>query len=328
MNKSIPIVDLTPYRLNTDKAGVAEKVRMACESIGFLVISGHGVDANVITSMLNACERFFALPVATKKAVRSLDRRASRGYAEFADMSLGQSLGVEAAPDLREGYASCRVDKADPYYANPEFGSIFADNVWPNEALVPGFEVAFTAYYREMDRLSTQLMRIFALALALPEYFFDDKVDRHCSSMNAYHYPAMGEPPKPGQLRGGAHTDFGSLTLVYGHPSIKGLQVSTGEDWQDVPEVTDAYVVNLGDLMQQWTNDRWHSTMHRVANPIEADWDKSRFSLVFFHQPNFDLLVESLDRNAPPKYSPITSGEHLMRKLAAMKLVASQSPGK
>jgi isopenicillin N synthase-like dioxygenase len=160
------------------------------------------------------------------------------------------------------------------------------------------------------------------LALDLPEHFFDDKVDKHFSNLCAYHYPPMSAPPAPGQLRGGAHTDFGSLTLVYGHPSARGLQVRSGEGWDDVPSVPGTFVVNIGDLMAQWTNDRWVSTMHRVANPPDADWNVSRYSLVFFHQPNYDVMVESLDRKNAAKYAPITSGEHLVRKLSAMRSVA------
>jgi len=74
--------------------------------------------------------------------------------------------------------------------------------------------------------------------------------------------------------------------------------------------------------MAQWTNDLWVSTLHRVVNPAGADWNRSRYSLVFFHQPNDDVLIESLDRTNPPKYPPVTSGEHLRRKLEAMKVEA------
>ena len=155
-----------------------------------------------------------------------------------------------------------------------------------------------------------------------PKSFFDQKVDKHFTNLVAYHYPPMPAAPKPGQLRGGAHTDFGSLTLVHGHPSARGLQVWNGSDWEDVPIVPGALVVNLGDLMAQWTNDLWVSTLHRVANPPESEWDKARYSLIFFHQPNYDCPIESLDQSKPAKYPPVTSGEHLRRKLSAMRVAA------
>jgi len=84
--------------------------------------------------------------------------------------------------------------------------------------------------------------------------------------------------------------------------------------------VPGTFVVNLGDLMAQWTNDRWVSTLHRVANPPDGEWNASRYSITFFHQPNYDVLVESLDRVNPPKYAPETSGAHLVRKLSAMRV--------
>src|SRR5262249_40240012 len=157
-------------------------------------------------------------------------------------------------------------------------------------------------------------MRAFALALELPEHFFDDKIDKHFSNLVAYHYPPLDVPPLPGQLRGGAHTDFGSLTLLYAWPSVAGLQVFDGRDWRDVPAVPDTFVVNLGDLMAQWTNDRWVSTLHRVVNPSGPEQNVSRMSIAFFHQPNFDALIECLDHKAAPKYQPTTSGEHLRQK--------------
>ena len=321
MARSVPIIDLTPYRDGSDKAGVARRIGEACETIGFLVVTGHGVPQSTVAGILDASARFFALPVADKIKVKPATP-AFRGYAELANMALGKSLGKAAPADLREGFTINRVDKDEPYYREARFGAIFADNVWPDEALVPGLRAAFETYYRAMDGLARDLMRLFALALDLPEHFFDTKIGRHFSNMAAYHYPPMDAPPAPGQLRGGAHTDFGSLTLVHGSPTIRGLQVWNGSDWEDVPEAPGTFVVNLGDLMAQWTNDRWRSTMHRVANPADAAWNRSRYSMVFFHQPDFDLSIESLDRTAPAKYAPVTSGEHLMRKLTAMKTVA------
>ncbi|MEV8195645.1 MULTISPECIES: 2OG-Fe(II) oxygenase family protein [Rhodococcus] len=138
-----------------------------------------------------------------------------------------------------------------------------------------------------------------------------------------YHYPPMSAAPLPGQLRGGAHTDFGSLTLLYGEPSVRGLQIWNGEEWEDAPVVDGAIVINIGDLMQRWTNDEWNSTLHRVANPIDGEWDRARYSMAFFHQPHHDAVIESLDLAHEAKYPPITSGEHFQRKLDALILTSS-----
>lgn len=322
MTRKVPVIDLTDFRTGRDKQAVVEQVADACRSIGFLVISGHGVPAEMFDAMLGVSKGFFDLPVETKKRAIPADG-SFRGYSELANMSLGQSLGDDAPPDLREGFSVNRVqDKSDPYFSNPAAGKLFAPNVWPDPADVPGFEQAFSDYYLAMEEVATTLMRIFALALELPEDFFDAKVDKHFTNLVAYHYPPMPAAPKPGQLRGGAHTDFGSLTLVYGHPSVSGLQVWDGSEWEDVPVEPGTLVVNLGDLMAQWTNDQWVSTLHRVANPPESEWDKARYSLIFFHQPNYDCVIESLDQVNPAKYPPTTSGEHLRRKILAMRVAA------
>jgi isopenicillin N synthase-like dioxygenase len=163
-------------------------------------------------------------------------------------------------------------------------------------------------------------MRIFALALDLPERFFDDKIDRHISMFRVLRYPEQIEPPQPGQLRAGAHSDYGSLTIVKIEDKPGGLQVrNKAGEWVDVPVIPGSFVVNIGDLMMQWTNDRWISTLHRVVNPPRDQAGASRRqSLVFFHQPNYDAMVECLPGCAAPgmapKFEPISSGDHLRNK--------------
>ena len=134
--------------------------------------------------------------------------------------------------------------------------------------------------------------------------------------------PATAKPPLPGQLRAGAHSDFGSVTLLATDGSPGGLQVKMPDGaWHDIMPVEGAYIVNLGDLMAQWTNDRWRSTLHRVVTPpLDLAANSRRHSMVFFHQPNFDALIECLPTClAPgerPKYAPVTSGAHLHAQLA------------
>ncbi|HEY0200167.1 MAG TPA: 2OG-Fe(II) oxygenase family protein [Burkholderiaceae bacterium] len=170
-----------------------------------------------------------------------------------------------------------------------------------------------------MSSLAASLMRIFALALALPENFFDDKINEHISMLRVLSYPPQREAPLPGQMRAGAHSDYGSMTIVL--PDGPGLQVfNKAGQWVDVPMVPGSFVVNIADLMMQWTNDTWVSTLHRVANPPAGDAARNtrRQSLVFFHQPNYDAMVECLPSclapGEKPKYAPISSGDHLKSK--------------
>ncbi len=184
------------------------------------------------------------------------------------------------------------------------------------------------AYYRQMERLARDIMRIFAVALDLPERFFDDKIDKHVSRVRAINYPDQREAPLPGQLRAGEHTDYGSITILKIEDAPGGLQVKTRQgEWLNVEAVPDAFVVNIGDLMMHWTNDRWISTLHRVLNPPrDAALGTRRISLAFFHQPNYDALIECLPScqgpGNPAKYPPVTSGEHRNRKFAATTIAS------
>jgi len=207
---------------------------------------------------------------------------------------------------------------AEPYYSEELAGPHFAPNVWPTT--LPGFDTAYAEYFDAMGDLARSLMRIFALALELPEPFFDDKIDNHISMFRSLRYPHLKGGIEEGQLRAGAHTDYGSLTIVKPDGALGGLQVRNRErTWIDVPYVEDGFVVNIGDLMMQWTNDQWISTLHRVVNPPEnVDGDQQRQSLVFFHQPNYDVMVKCLPSCLPagdePRYAPVTSGDHLQSK--------------
>ena len=173
-----------------------------------------------------------------------------------------------------------------------------------------------------MESLAERLMRIFALALGMPEKFFADKIDRHITAMRLNHYAEATRPPLPDQLRAGAHSDYGSLTILLATAGAGGLQVRGSDGaWCDVEPVPDTFIVNLGDLMAQWTNDRWVSTLHRVANPApDRRAGSRRASIAFFHQPNHDALIECLPTcrrpDDPPRYAPTTSGAHLLAKTA------------
>jgi isopenicillin N synthase-like dioxygenase len=165
-------------------------------------------------------------------------------------------------------------------------------------------------------------MRIFALALKLPEDTFDGKIDRHISRLRVRNYPAQDTAPAPGQIRAGAHSDYGSLTILATEDKPGGLQVCNADGhWVDVPVVPGTFIINIGDLMARWTDDAWVSTLHRVVNPpADAGAGSRRQSLVFFHNPNYDAVISSLapsDAGGPGKYPPTTSGEHLRQLFTA-----------
>lgn len=323
---SVPIIDLQPWFSGGEagRAQVARAVDEAARSIGFLVITKHPIDPALIERVSQVSREFFALPMADKRRVDRPRPDAVRGYSAVGEEGLSYSLEEAAPGDLKESFSIGPIDVPDDaYHRGPAAGAHFEPNLWPD---LPGFREAYSAYFAAMSELARELMSIFARALSLPERFFDDKIDRHISMFRVLSYPPQREAPLAGQMRAGAHSDYGSLTIVL--PDGPGLQVfNKAGQWVDVPLVEGGLVVNIADLMMQWTNDEWVSTLHRVANPprLEAPngaddalRNTRRQSLVFFHQPNYDALIECLPAClAPgevPKYAPITSGDHLTAK--------------
>ena len=319
---AVPIIDIAPFLSAGEgrKRAVAQAVDDACRRIGFLIVAGHGVPRPVIDDGLAATWAFFDQGDAEKRRWISAKGDFRRGYMPVGGNALAYTLGGESPPDLIEAFTFGRFDlPLTPYYtAHRE--TWFEPNIWPTQP--PEFQNRLCAYYRSMESLAETLMRIFALALGMPEAFFADKIDRHITAMRLNHYAEATRPPLPGQLRAGAHTDYGSLTVLLATAGAGGLQVQAGDGrWCDVEPVPGTFIVNLGDLMAQWTNDRWVSTLHRVVNPPPGRRAGSRrASIAFFHQPNHDALVECLPTCLGPgeraRYAPTTSGAHLLAKTA------------
>ena len=148
----------------------------------------------------------------------------------------------------------------------PQTRIFYAENIWPERPA--GFRPVFGDYYPAMEDLAARLMRIFAVALDLPERYFDDKIDHHFNTCPTNHYPVVDDP-ETGQLRAGEHTDFGSLTILAFNDAPRrpaGPDAPT-DTWFDVKAQSGELVVNIGDMMARWTNDRWKSTVHRVVEP-------------------------------------------------------------
>jgi isopenicillin N synthase-like dioxygenase len=328
MKLAVPVVDIAPFLADhaRGRAQVAQAVNDACSEIGFIVITGHGVPREMTEAMMRVSREFFDLPLDRKLASAPSQSEYPRGYSRLMGESLAYSANRAAPPDLKEALSIGQVAfPDDDYHRGAAAALSFADNIWP--AHPPGLRSVWTDYYREMERLASDLMRIFAVALDLREHFFADKLDRHVSVLRALNYPDQHSSPAPGQLRAGEHTDFGSLTILLQDDRPRGLQVQTlTQGWCDVQPVPDSFTINIGDLMQLWTNDRWISTRHRVANPPPGAASR-RQSVAFFQQPNYDALITCLDScretGREAKYAPITSGEHMwtkIRRTASMSL--------
>ena len=316
---SVPIIDVSALGgSGAEKQSVAEQISAACEQIGFLCISGHGVPASAIAGVRTAAMDFFNRPEDEKLGIVR-QPPSYRGYIPLGSEGLARSLGqANAAADYKEAFSMGPVDvPADAYYRSAGAAPHFAPNRWPEQPA--SFRPAFETYYREVGALANRLLGGFALALGLDEDWFAGKVDRHISNVRALHYPAQPSALAPGQIRAGEHSDYGCLTILLTEAGKAGLEVRTKDGrWEPVPHVADSFVVNIGDLMAQWSNDRYVSTLHRVVNPPEAG-NTGRLSIAFFHQPNYDARIDCIPGCAtpgrPPRYAPITSGEHRLMKV-------------
>lgn len=309
---TVPVIDLGDARHGNlaDRRRVARQIDDACCDIGFFTIADHGVSDAIVGDLRESAHAFFALSLADKLTAKHPVDGTPRGYHAIAGEALARANDDVAPPDLKEFYHVGPVDVGtDPYFTSERGRQFFLTNIWPSRP--ERFRQAAIGYYRAMDQLVGFLMRLGALALGVDERFFDDKVTRSIGTMRLNYYPRQSEPPLPGQLRAGAHTDYGSITILNGEDVPGGLQVRTRRgDWIDVHTPPEHFVVNIGDLMMRWTNDRWISTLHRVVNPPSPGASTARLSIAFFNHPNYDVMIECI---APPhhaKYEPVLSGDY------------------
>ena len=319
----IPVLDLQRFASPhpEEVAAAARELDDICREIGFLVIRNHGVDEGVQDALYRAARSFFDLPLEAKMTVRRPRHDQNRGYIPCGEETLARMHGGDTPPDFKEVFAIGPFDRPDDRYHSDELSyPNFAPNLWPTAP--PAMEPAMKAYFLAVEDLSRRLARCFALALGLPPDWFADKLDRHASQLRLLHYPAPSRELEPGQLRCGVHTDLGMMTILRNEAAAGGLQVRPrGSDWIDAPAIDNTFVVNIGDLLMRWTNDRWVSTPHRVAVPeAEARSRSRRLSIGYFTRPNYDAPIACIgtctDAAHPPRYVPTTVKVYNDRRFA------------
>jgi isopenicillin N synthase-like dioxygenase len=312
-------IDLAPFRHGDAAARgtVAEQVDAACRDTGFLLLTGHGVPRELQVRLLDSYAEFFDLPVDEK--LRCLDDAPgdNRGYTPLGGEALAYSRGEASPPDLFEALTVGRQDAAGAYY--DEHRSFFAPNAWPERPA----ELAdvWREHEREMARVSGDVLTAMAIALDLPEDWLVVRARRSVITTRAINYerPAGAPPPTAGQLRLGAHTDYGIATLLLAD-DVPGLQVWRAGRWHDVEIPPGAIVCNIGDMLERWTNDQWTSTLHRVVPPPPgADGPVRRRSVARFLDGEPDMVVECIpsccSAERPPLYPPVVAGEWLRAKI-------------
>jgi isopenicillin N synthase-like dioxygenase len=319
MAELVPVVDLFGWGGN--RASTAAAVDDACRRVGFLQVVGHGIDPGLIEGMLAAADAVFGLPLERRQELVP-PPHINRGYAPLGSESLTYSLGVDSPPDLFEAFNIGPDDVPDDAVHAAQRDGVFAPNLWPDE--LSEVRRALVAYFDAVADLARRLTSVFAVALDLGEDFFTSRTDHSTDTLrlNNYVRPPGGRGPLPGQVRMGAHTDYGIVTVLHAD-RVPGLEIIGPDgEWHGVIPEEGAFLVNLGDLLAQWTNDRWRSTVHRVVPP-EGPSPARRRSAAFFHDGNYDALVECLTTclgaGETPKYPPVVAGEHLQAKVLSAR---------
>lgn len=321
-DEPVPVIDISDWGTGsaTERAAIARQLDAACRRTGFQQIVGHGVDADLRRRVKHLADEFFARPMAEKLRYVPPSPEVNRGYAPSRSESLGYSLGAARPPDLVEAFIIGADDltPGDPYY-EAEKHRAFVANIWPSAPAE--FRDVYWAYFKQVQQLAHVVTDIVALALGLPDGFFEPMTDKSIDTLRANWYERRSDEPDPvpDQMRLGAHTDYGILTLLMADP-IPGLQVLTKDrGWLDVLPLEEAFVLNIGDALAVWTNDEWQSTLHRVVPPPASGGTAKRRSFAFFHDGNYDAVIECLpgccSPQRPPKYAPITLGQHVHDKL-------------
>lgn len=303
------------------RASIAASVDVACRESGFFQIIGHGVHEALIEAVLTEVDAFFHLPLEEKLRIGPASHAINRGFLPLGSEALSYSVGVDTPADLRECFVmgpdevpADEVHRLDRY-------NVFTPNLWPERP--PGLRSAMTAYFAAVATPAHTIADVYAMALGLPTDFFHRHLDHSTETLRVNYYERLSPARaiEDGQQRLGAHTDYGITTILHAD-RVPGLQLLDGDDsWHDVLPEPGAFIVNLGDLLAQWTNDRWRSTVHRVVptRDHEATGSTRRRSLAFFLDGNYDSVVECLptccDDERPARYPPTTAGAHLAEKL-------------
>ncbi|HTR17083.1 MAG TPA: 2-oxoglutarate and iron-dependent oxygenase domain-containing protein [Acetobacteraceae bacterium] len=308
----IPMIDLAPFS-GTDAAArraVASALREACVNVGFFYIRNHGVPQALIDETFAQAPRFFGLSLEEKMRIHVSRSVNNSGYTPL----LEENTDPSARGDLHEAFDMANEQpEGDP--DRSRMPAFFGPNLWPAE--LPGFEAAMTRYFRAMQDLGRRLFRAFALALDLPEDWFEPMITRPTGVLRLLQYPSQTGEVDEKQIGIGAHSDYECFTIL-AQDGVPALQVLNGAgEWIAAPPIPGSFVINIGDQMARWTNDLFASTLHRAINRT----GRQRNSIPFFFGTNADTEIAALpgcvDPDRPAKYPPVKAGEYVLSRFDA-----------
>eukprot|EP00271_Cylindrocystis_brebissonii_P011917 TRINITY_DN29940_c0_g1_i1.p1 TRINITY_DN29940_c0_g1~~TRINITY_DN29940_c0_g1_i1.p1 ORF type:complete len:328 (-),score=89.42 TRINITY_DN29940_c0_g1_i1:1217-2200(-) len=303
-DRQIPVIDISNF--TERKEEIVAAIMKASEEMGFFSVVGHGIPAEDVTKAFGYAAKYFALPDEVK-AKNFLVKAQNVGWEK-----MGQVRPSTGTTDLKESL---------------QMGYCNMEGKWPADADCDGFEAFTKRFMAQVQDVSMRLLSCFAIGLDLPEDFFvehHDPSDPGCQqTLRMLHYfDISGRPYDPAFWRAGAHTDFDTLTLLFQRVGQDGLEVCPGRNvsteyavgsvWSPVPPVEDAITINIGDMLMQWSDDRFKSNFHRVRTPRPDEYTGPRYSLAYFNQANKGSVIVGPKK----KYAPVTGGEFI---LAAMR---------
>ncbi|KAI9563508.1 hypothetical protein GHT06_010971 [Daphnia sinensis] len=301
MKQTIPIIDLADIGLENPSDAKEETVTRvskelddAFANVGFVYLKNHGIDQHTVDAVLRASQAFFQLPDDCKDVYR----RNSTQYDGYSgvDQEILESKNLH---EVREAYDITSLDSFFPDKHLPEFRQVISE-------LVP-----------KLCQLSHRLLRCLAKALDLDDEYFIrchtmmcQGSDKNATTFRTLYYPSLADSAiKAGVERCGRHSDYGTFTLLF-QDDIGGLEVFSGGEWVAAAPIPGTVLVNVGDLLQFWTADRYLATIHRVRVPEEEIRRRlARQSLAFFVHPDNDVMVSPL--NGSKNHLPISALAHL-----------------
>ncbi|EFA76823.1 hypothetical protein PPL_09575 [Heterostelium album PN500] len=308
-NTKIPIIDiggLSDENNIEEWKRISNQIDAASIEYGFFYVKNHGIPMERLDQITGGCKDLFNMPLEEKMKIDISKSINHRGYG----CVYSEQLDPDMKPDLKETFSmGINMTEDDPLY----YDGLNGPNQYP-EYLGAKWSGMMESYFYEIMDVSLRILRAISFKLGAPLDYFDTKYDKTVSSLRLIHYPPVlkrqaniyDKDVSPGC---GSHTDYGCISLLY--QDIAGLQIESKSKWIDAPPIPGTFVVNIGDMLERWSNNRYKSTLHRVLSPINQD----RYVFALFSEPASDVMIGCLPGCTSPsnpwKYSEITTGDYL-----------------
>lgn len=309
---SVNLADFISGDINKKKKFI-NKIGKAFEDIGFVALRGHFLDNNLVRKLYKEVQSFFNLPFETKIRYEIVGIGGQRGFTSFGkEHAKGRIQG-----DLKEFWHFGQQLKKDSKYS-----STYPVNVDVLE--LSEFNSIGVDAFSMLEKTGVYVLRALAIYIGLDEFYFDNYVKEGNSILRPIFYPPIIEDPKDAE-RAAAHTDINLITLLMGAQG-KGLQVQNHKgEWIDATAKPNELMINVGDMLSRFTNNKLKSTVHQVVNPPKSTWSTPRYSIPFFMHPISDMKLNCLDicinEHNPKKFKDISAGEYLDKRLKEIGMV-------